>query len=158
VEHIIETQYAGSYEKFDAYGRSGQRTLPAIVELTNLLDRLRERGLAVILLAHSVVKTFKNPEGLDYPRWEPPLLKEVQEHLDRWCDAILFGKFEVIAEAQDKKARSGKAVGGQTRLLMTENHATYSAGNRLGLPQEIECGASPAEAWSNFITALKGDK
>ncbi len=41
---------------------------------------------------------------------------------------------------------------------MTENHATYTAGNRFGLPQEIECGNSPQAAWTNFMEALKGQK
>jgi hypothetical protein len=157
-EHVIANQYDGSYEKFDAYGRGGQRLLPAVIELTTLLDRLRERGMAVILPAHSVVKTFKNPEGVDYPRWEPPIFKEVQEHLDRWCDAILFGKYEVHAESPDKKATKGKAYGGQDRILCTEYHPTYAAGNRFGLPAEIECGDSPETAWSNFVAALKGQK
>jgi AAA domain len=155
VEHKMETDHDGSFEKFDAYGRGGQRLLPCIIELTQLLDRLREKGMACILLAHSVVKNVKNPEGLDYPRWEPPLYKETQEHLDRWADAILFGKFETFVEGDNAKATKGKARGGQQRLLMTESDATYSAGNRLGLCQEIECGESAAEAWAAFMEAMK---
>jgi hypothetical protein len=155
-EGLTDAKYSGDFEKFDAFGRGGARLLPSVVELTNLLDRLREKGMGVILLAHSVVRNMKNPEGLDYPRWEPPLLKEVQEHLDRWCDAILFGRFDVTVEAKDAKATRGKAsLISQDRYLMTVNHPSYSAGNRFGLPDQIECGDSAATAWGNLMGALK---
>jgi hypothetical protein len=154
-EQVTEARYDGDFEKFDAFGKGGQRVLPLIIELTQALDRLRARGMSIILLAHSVVKNVKNPQGLDYPFWGPPLLPAVQEHLDRWCDAILFGEFEVTVQSKDAKATKGKAAEHQARVIKTECRATYSAGNRLGLPEEIECGASAAEAWANFMTALK---
>lgn len=155
-EEVVGKEFGGSWEKFSDWGKTGIRTLTPIVELTTLLDRCREKGMGVILLAHSKVKTAKNPEGLDYERWEPVLVSEVQGHLERWCDAILFGKFEVHVQGRDGKATKGKARDGQTRLIMTENHATYSAGNRMGLPEEIECGGSCEEAWGNLVAALKG--
>ncbi len=158
VEDILGTKFGNDYERFDAFGKSGERTLPHMIELTNLLNRLREKGMAVLLLAHSVVKNFKNPEGVDFPRWELPLAKEVHEHFDRWCDAILFGRFEVFAEKEDKKALKGKGTGGQSRVIMTENHATYTAGNRFGLPTQIECGTSAKQAWTNFVAAMREAK
>jgi hypothetical protein len=147
----------GDWEKFDAYGRGIKLSLVRIIELTSALDRCRERGLAVMLLGHSQVKTFRNPAGPDYDRWEPVLAKESWAHLDRWADLVLFGCFEVLTEQKARGAKA-KATGGQTRLLMTERRAEYDAGNRLGLPEEIDCGTSAAQAWANFQIALKSKK
>lgn len=155
-EHTCQTHCSGDWTSFDAYGRGVKLTLPYIIELTQALDRLRERGKGIILLAHSQVKTFRNPQGPDYDRWEPVLAKESWAHLDRWADMVLFGQFEVIAE--EKKGQKAKARGGQTRLIQTERTAAYDAGNRLGLPEEIECGTSAREAWGNFIQAIKHGK
>jgi hypothetical protein len=157
-EHVCAHQYDGSWEKFDAYARGPKVAVAEIVELFKDLDRLREKGMAIILLCHSQVKTFRNPEGPDYDRWEPTLAKDTVGQLDRWCDMILFGRFETFAEKETKSAAKAKASGGQTRLIMTERHAAYDAGNRIGLPEEIECGNSAAEAWSNFCKSIKEAK
>ena len=79
---------------------------------------------------------------------------------DRQRHVHPFGCFEVVTE-QKRGAKPGdkaKATGGQTRLIMTERRVEYDAGNRLGLPEVIECGTSAKEAWANFQTALKRGK
>lgn len=154
-EHACTHSCGGDWEKFDAYGRGTKISLPLVIDLTTALDRLREKGMSVILLAHSQVKTFRNPSGADYDRWEPVLAKESWAHLDRWADMILFGMFEVVAEEKRGQSKA-KAKGGKVRLLMTERQAEFDAGNRHGLPSEIECGESAQEAWANFAEALKG--
>jgi hypothetical protein len=154
-EYLVETQMDGSWEKFDAYGRGPKLAVAEIIEFTRLLDNLREKGLSILALCHSQVRTFKNPEGLDYDRWEPVLAKETWGHIDRWADMILFGNFETFAESKEARATKAKARGGQQRVLCCERTAAYDAGNRHGLPPEIECGSSAAEAWAAFIQALK---
>jgi hypothetical protein len=146
---------AGDWTNFDAYGRGQKLALSRIIALTTALDKCRERGMGILLLCHSQVKTFKNPSGPDYDRWEPTLSAQAWAHLDRWADLILFGMFEVVTEQKDRRATKAKTTGSQTRLLMTERSPAYDAGNRLGLPSEIDCGESAAEAWSNFQSCLR---
>ena len=154
VEHVVETEFGGKFENFDAYGR-GQKFMPTqIIAFTSALDKLRHKGMAVILLAHSQVKMFNNPEGANYDRWEPVLAKETWAIIDRWVDMILFGNFETFAEKERKNDVKVKATGGTNRIIHTIRTAAYDAGNRYGLPEEIECGSSPKEAWANFIAAL----
>lgn len=148
----------GDWTSFDSYGRGVKLSLARVIALTTALDRCREAGMGIILLAHSQVKTFKNPSGPDYDRWEPTLAQQTWAHLDRWADMILFGQFEVVTEQKDRRATKAKATGGQTRLIMTERNAAFDAGNRMGLPPEIECGESAADAWLNFTNALKTRK
>ncbi len=154
-EQICQSQCDGSWEKFDAYGRGPKLAISTWIDLLSLLDRVRERGLAILCLSHNRVTTFKNPGGLDYDRWEPDFARDTWSLLKKWFDLILFGTSEVVTRKTDPRLTKGKAEGGQTRLLLTEPHAAYEAGNRHGLPEEIECGSSPAEAWSHFQKALQ---
>lgn len=75
-EWVCEHQCNNRWEDFDAYGRGPKMAVAKMIELTQVLDRLRIKGMSILLLCHSQVKTFKNPEGADYDRWEPVLAKE----------------------------------------------------------------------------------
>lgn len=156
-EFVCEKECNGQWENFEAYQRGPKLAIPEIIRLTQALDKLRERGMGILCLCHSQVKTFKNPEGADYDRWEPVLAKDTWPLCERWFDMILFGNFLTIAEEKRNQPKA-KAKGGQERFICTERHAAYDAGNRHGLPPEIECGDSAQEAWQNFISALKGKK
>lgn len=153
-EETCQRDCSGDWTSFDSYGRGVKLSLTRLIALTTALDKCREAGMGIMLLAHSQVKTFKNPSGPDYDRWEPTLSQQAWAHLNRWADMILFGQFEVATEQKDRRAAKAKA-GGQTRLIMTEPAAAYDAGNRAGLPDEIECGGSAAEAWQNFQQASR---
>ncbi len=155
IEHLVQTKFNNDYEKFDAYGRGAKFMAEPVYELLKKLDGLRSQmNMGIILLAHSQVKTFQNPEGPNYDRWEPVLMKETWAIVDRWVDMILFGTFETFAEKERKTDIKVKATGGQTRLIHTERSAAFDAGNRYGLPSTIEGGSDSKEAWTNFVTAL----
>jgi hypothetical protein len=155
IEHVVQTQFKGDIESYDAYGRGIKFVVPEIIKLLTKLDQLRtQRNMAVILLAHSQVKTFNNPEGENYDRWEPVLEKQVYALLDRWVDMILFGNFETYLDKKRKTDAKAKASGGTARIIHTQRQAAFDAGNRYGLPPEIECGDNPAAAWKAFVTAL----
>src|SRR5262245_6194371 len=52
----------GNWEEYEAYGRGVKLTIPLWIDFLADLDRLRERRkMAIILLTHSKIKTFKNP-------------------------------------------------------------------------------------------------
>lgn len=156
IEHLIQKEFDGKMANFDAYGRGNKFVVPEFTNLLVDLDKLREkRNMSIILLAHSQVKTFQNPGGPNYDRWEPVLIKETWALVDRWVDMILFGSFETHVDAKKTDAK-GKAHGGTDRIIHTKRTAAFDAGNRYGLPEEIECGESPKEAWANFLAALKG--
>ncbi len=147
----------GNWDRFTAFGSGLKLAMPRVIELTTALDKCRERGMGVLLLAHSQVKKFNNPDGPDYDRWEPVLAPVTWAHLERWADMTLFGQFETAVEQKTKGAR-GKGVGGQQRVILTERTAAYDAGNRAGLPGEISGGTNAGEAWANFIGAMKKER
>lgn len=159
IEHVVDTQFKGDMEKYDSYGRGVKFLVPEFLKLVMLLDNLRaHRNMSIVLLAHSQVKTFQNPTGPNYDRWEPVLEKQNWAQLDRWVDMILFGDFETFADKDRKDDKKAKATGGQQRIIHTERHAAFDAGNRYGLPAEIDCGDNAQTAWTNFVTALHPKK
>jgi hypothetical protein len=71
----------------------------------------------------------------------------------KWADAILFLNFEIFVTETDS-TKKGKASGSKSRILYTERDAAYDAGNRFGLPPEIDMGDSAQQAWKNLKAAL----
>lgn len=159
-EAVCQDKFKGDWADFDSWARGPKASIAHFIELTKRLDRLRAaKGMAIVLLCHVSVEKFTNPEGPDYDRYQPNIdRKYVWPELKGWADMILFGNFETHVSKDNPKDRKGKADGGQTRMLYTEHTAAFDAGNRHGLPAEIELGATPQEAWQNFQSALKGAK
>ncbi len=100
----------------------------------------------IVMLMHSKVKTFKNPSGPDYDRWEPKTHERISRVIIEWAENVLFGYFEINASKNpdDKerhkmapdKARA-KGFGGGVRLIGTQKNALYDAKNRVKLPPEM---------------------
>jgi hypothetical protein len=162
-DYTRDTDCEGSKEKFAAYGRGSELALGHWRELLSKLDRLRiEKKMRVVCLYHMKVKGFKNPMGADYDRYEPEMDQKTWGITKKWLDVILFGNFEtVVTNVKENKISGeikGKSAGGQMRVIYTERTSAYDAGNRLGLPSEIDMGNSPEEAWANFTAAARAAK
>ncbi len=155
-EHVCDEHFHGAWKEFHAYGKGFEICLEQWIGWLGDLDRLRkERSMSIILLAHTEVKGFKNPTGADYDRYTPDMPKHLWGVTHKWSDAILFGTFKVFeAVSGSGKDKKVKGQGGSQRVLYAGESAAYLAGNRLGLPAEIGCGNSAAEAWANFRTEV----
>lgn len=159
-EHVCEVSFNGDWTErgFASYGKGPDVALPEWISMLTRLDRIREeRKCAIVLLAHSKVKTFKNPEGPDYDRYTVDLNEKIWGVTHKWADMVLFANF--LTEAvKEKGALRAKAKGGRERVIYTTRSAAYDAKNRHGLPEEIDGGSSAAEAWANFVAALKAGR
>ena len=157
-EHICSQKYGGNWESFQAYGRGPEVAMQEWVNFLALLDRLREaRRMAVVLLCHTKIKTFKNPEGDDYDRYAPDLHDKIWGLTAKWADIILFGNFETFAK-KEKGALRAKGVGGNNRIMYTQRTAAWDAKNRSGLPTEIPMGTTGDECWANLFGALRNGR
>ena len=157
-EYCCRQDFEGSMESFLAYAKGPEAALPYWRELLAKLDRMRvEKGMTVIVLSHTKVKNFKNPEGADYDRFTPDMHEKTWSLTFRWCDAVFFGNFETTltqVSTPKKGTHKGKALGGSHRVLFTERTAAYDAKNRIGLDALVDMGESAEEAFGNFKTAL----
>lgn len=116
------------------------------------LERLRDaRGMHVILLAHSWIKPFKNPEGNDFDRYELKLHAKAGGLLKEWSDVVLFANYETFAE-KDKATKRVKGVSTGQRLIYTTRTAAYDAKNRYDLPEQM------ALDWGEFWAAVQAHR
>lgn len=103
------------------------------------LDVGRTHAKSIILLAHSRIVRFENPETQAYDRYEPDLHKLSSGVVQEWCDEVLFASFRTFVVSQDAgfgRERS-VATGGKERFIRTNESAAAVAKNRLRLPDEL---------------------
>lgn len=118
------------------------------------LDLVRAAGINILLVAHSQVKNFINPEGPDYDRFSPYLDKETWAQTHRWAKMVLFYNYHV--DMMEKKGPRQKAdQSSSKRFIYTEWAPAYDAKNRYGLEPLIDAGGSGEEAYHNFEEDFK---
>lgn len=108
----------------------------------------RAKPMHVILLAHSWIKPFKNPEGEDFDRYELKLDKKAAGLAKEWSEAVLFTTWETYAK-KDEKTKKVKGVSTGARIVYTERTAAYDAKNRFSLPDELPL------SWADFYAAVE---
>ncbi len=115
------------------------------------LERVWEAGMNVVLVAHSQVKKFEDPEGEGYERYEIAMLPKIAGMLKQWADAIMLAKRDVYGKKKVGELRA-KAYGTSAVMLHTEFTPAYDAGNRYGLPATLPM------SWRAFAEARHAGK
>lgn len=154
-EHVCAQHFKGDWGErgFAGYQRGYEVALAEWREFLGLLDRLRDhRQMRVVLLGHTRIKQWRNPEGPDFDRYTVDVHDKTWALTHKWADAVLLANYYVETEQDNGKRAKGR--GGQQRFIYTEHSAAYDAKNRLGLPSEISMGNSGLEAWTNLRDAI----
>ena len=143
-------------QNIEGYG-FGKGYKVAEFELSGLLaklDTLRERQkMGVILLSHVQIKTFTQPGGEQWDRYEMKGHKGVTGILREWPDACLFAVYEVF-KSKAAGGRNEKTVGGG-RIIHTTWSPGWDAKNRLSLPETLDLSW---EAFSEAVEVNRPDK
>ncbi len=144
-----------------SYGKLYVAALEQWRLLINALDRLRvAKRMHVVMVAHALVKGFKNPEGPDYERYQLKIHDKAAALLREWVDELLFARFETFS-LKGKGEMRAKGVSTGARVVQTIRAAAYDAktrhGLRDGMPlswEEIErgCMAGAEEALTQAQT------
>ena len=101
--------------------------------LISALDRLRTaKRMHVVMVAHALVKSFKNPEGPDYERYQLKVHEKSAALLKEWVDELLFARFETFS-VKGKNEQKAKGVSTGARVVQTIRAAAYDAKTRHGL-------------------------
>jgi hypothetical protein len=135
IEDILRKGKKDSIEDF-GYGKGYVYVTEAVAKFLTSLDTLIDRGISVVLLAHSQVKKFDPPDaGQGYDRYELKMSKGCAPLVKEWADAILFVNFDTkVREPEQGKA---KGVGGKERVIHTVRCAAWDAKNRHGLAEKL---------------------
>ena len=147
-KHICDRDGKKDIEDY-GYGKGYAAALDQWRVFLAYLERLRDKKqMHVILLAHSWIKPFKNPEGDDFDRYELKINNKAGGLIKEWCDHVLFANYETFA-SKDEKTKRIKGVSTGARLIYTTRTAAYDAKNRADLPESL-----PLD-WSEFYAAVK---
>ena len=131
------------------YGKGYVAALDQWRVFTAALERLiRQRSMSAILIAHSWIRPFKNPEGDDFDRYELKLHLKAGGFLKEWSEAVLFARYETFAH-KDAKTKRVRGVSTGDRVIHTARTAAYDAKNRYFLPEVI-----PLVDWQSFVDAI----
>lgn len=134
-----------SIEKADGgYAKGYTHALTHWRHIVSELSALRdEKGMSVILTAHSNIVRFESPETLAYDRFAPRLHKHVTALITEWCDAVLFATQKYRTEKEDlgfgkeRVIAHGVGANGGERILRTVGSPACIAKNRYNLSPEI---------------------
>jgi hypothetical protein len=107
--------------------------------LTGLDFLRRERGMTIVLLAHSAIERIDDPRAASYTSYQLRLHKRVRGLVQDWVDAILFLALDlnITSENAGFGKKRTRADGGSTRWLHCEARPSFVAKNRYGLPAKI---------------------
>ncbi len=128
------------------YGKGYDKALDLMRGVLASLERLRDRGIGTILLAHSTIENFANPEGADFSYVTIKAHKKISGLIVEWSDAVFYARREQRAYTNDSGKTIG--VGSSKRELCTEKTPTFVAKNRLRLPPKMPL------SWADYQQAI----
>lgn len=141
-KHLLAKHGWESMEELE-FSKCWKVALDEWMILISALERCWNRGMNIILIAHSKVKNASPPDGRSFERYEMKLEGRAAAILKEWVDYILFARRKVWIEVT-KGERKGK---GQTGALVlhTQWSAAFDAGGRPALTEELPL------SWSAFL-------
>ncbi len=139
--HTAEKHGKDDVEAF-GYGKGYIYACDEARELTRWFDALRtDRGMAVIVIAHSETKKYDAPDHEPYDRYKLRVHDRVANLMHDWCDVMAFANWEVHIvkdkDAFDKNKSTARGVGQGRRRMFTEERPAFMAKNRYDLPFEM---------------------
>jgi GTPase SAR1 family protein len=126
------------------YGAAYGMALSEMTELRNILSEIRDKGINIMLICHSVSKKVSDPvvQG-DYDEYQLTLHEKVQNLFVDWVSVVIFLRHDTI-KGQDEKF----AFGDGSRIAYFEKRPGFLAKNRFNFPPELKIDSdNPAKAF-----------
>jgi hypothetical protein len=152
LEAIIQRETEQNYEAKDlAYGKGAVIAAERWREILDGLNALRnDKGMIVILIAHTTIKRFDSPEVEPYDRYQPKLQERSNAVCREWVDALMFANYKTIVKKDDVgfNQTNNRGISTGERMLFTSERPAYMAKNRYNLPDSIPL------SWDAFAEAI----
>jgi len=102
------------------------------------LSALRDKGMTVVMVAHSVIERFDDPRAPSYTAYWPKLHKRARHLILDTCDVVGFLAEELRVATDDSGFRERvRATSSNQRFLFVEGCPAFVAKNRYGMPPKI---------------------
>jgi Cdc6-like AAA superfamily ATPase len=106
--------------------------------ITSLELLKKERGITVVLIGHSEVEKFEDPNTQSYSKYNLKINARARPIVLSEVDAILFINQDVTPEFEDYGFNKKRAIGkGVNRRIYTEQRPAFVAKNRYNMPADI---------------------
>ena len=152
LDAIIQREIEQNYEAKDlAYGKGAVIAAERWREILDGLNALRnDKGMIVILIAHTAIKRFDSPEVEPYDRYQPKLQERSNAVCREWVDALMFANYKTIVKKDDVgfNQTNNRGISTGERMLFTSERPAYMAKNRYNLPESIPL------SWDAFAEAI----
>lgn len=139
IQSVCARKNVSGIEDF-GYGQGYSYVKEEFGKFLNRLNDVIDRGLNVVLLAHSIINKFTKPEEMgQFDRYELKLINSpkcsISALVKEWSDLLLFANYEtfLVEDAATKK----KYASGNKRVMYTTHAATHDAKNRFGMPEKL---------------------
>ena len=133
IQHVCAESQNNSIEDF-GWGKGYVVVGEEFAKLLDLLSEVQNKGLHIVMVAHSHIKRFELPDAVGgFDRYEMKLGRQTTPLIKEYCSLILFCNYKTIIVKTDGK---NKPQGGQ-RVMYTTHHNCWDAKNRHGLPDEV---------------------
>jgi hypothetical protein len=122
------------------YGKGYKAAVDYWRQILDGLDVLRnDRGMQVILLAHSQIKRFDDPLADPYDRYQLDLHSAVASVVTEWCDVLLFAnqRYSTVKSEVGFNQKVTRAVGNGDRVIYTQERPGWNAKSRWSLPDVL---------------------
>lgn len=139
VEEMLKEDDVESVETY-GFGKGYKKAEERFNGIIRLLDRVIAKGINVVLLGHSKITKFEEPDkGGSYDRYSMKLEKKIEPLVKEWSDCLLFLNYETrIVERQKGQEGKKRGISTNKRIFHAARDAAYDAKNRHGLPDKFE--------------------
>ena len=96
------------------------------------LDQIRAKGIIILLLGHTMIRTAQDPTLGAYDEYTAQLQKKTWANTVRWADLVGFANFDAARLEKEKRA-----IVTENRVLHTQRGTGFQAKNRYGMPPKI---------------------
>lgn len=119
------------------YGKGYTAALMQWRRFINGLEQLRSAGITCLLLAHGHVRTFQNPEGENYDRWQLKMNTKAADFLREKMDIVGFASYEDKAR-KNRGDNKAKATTTGKRVIKMKHSPAYESKPGLDMPDTVE--------------------
>jgi hypothetical protein len=107
------------------------------------ISALRDKGMTVVMVAHSTIERFDDPRAPSYTAYWPKLHKRARHLILDCCDVVGFLAEELRVATDDSGFRERtRATSSNQRFLFLEGCPAFVAKNRFAMPPRV---AIPAD-------------
>jgi hypothetical protein len=155
-DEVCREHGAKNIERVDGgYARGYTHALTHWRKIIRSLEILRDnKNMACILIAHSKIEKFEDPESAAYDRYSPRLHKHANALISEWVDAVLFATRKFRTQKEDAGFNRERTIAaplgadGGERIIRTVGGPACVAKNRFKLPGELPL------SWNVLMAAM----